>query len=283
MPGFHQKSTTNPQRSAAFTLIELLVVVTIIAALLAILLPSMRRAVATARIAACGANQRQLALAAIGYAVDNRRIVPVGYVSSGIRAGNYYAVHNTGKPPVCMFGLLYTSRLVSDPRLFYCPAIADADSPGCNYNFSRSNFGPNGSLTVSSDPDDPGNAIRITYAVRPSVAWGYQFLALGQALSDDEFIGTFPRMEALAGRTIFSCSYQRYAAGRMPHLDNGTNAASMDGSVAFKPGTTRGFSQDVTLTQLTAQIKAVNVNTPAANPLITQLFELFDQRPAITH
>ena len=55
----------------AFTLIELLVVVAIIVALLAILMPAMNKAIATAETAACASNLRQLGLAEIQYTSDH--------------------------------------------------------------------------------------------------------------------------------------------------------------------------------------------------------------------
>jgi prepilin-type N-terminal cleavage/methylation domain-containing protein/prepilin-type processing-associated H-X9-DG protein len=59
------------RRTRGFTLVELLVVVTIIALLLALLAPSLRKARETVKRATCAANQRQLAIAAHAYAVDN--------------------------------------------------------------------------------------------------------------------------------------------------------------------------------------------------------------------
>src|SRR5437879_5263792 len=59
----------NPRR--AFTLIELLVVVTIICVLLAILLPSIGRAVDNARAAQCSSQQWQLMVAWLQFPSDN--------------------------------------------------------------------------------------------------------------------------------------------------------------------------------------------------------------------
>lgn len=60
----------------AFTLIELLVVIAIIVALIAILLPSMGRAIEVSNRAVCGSNQRQLVLTALAYAADHKGIFP---------------------------------------------------------------------------------------------------------------------------------------------------------------------------------------------------------------
>ncbi len=54
-----------------FTLIELLVVISIIALLLAILMPALTKVKDMARALSCGSNHRQLGLACFTYAVDN--------------------------------------------------------------------------------------------------------------------------------------------------------------------------------------------------------------------
>jgi len=63
-------------KRAAFTLIELLVMVSIIALLIAILLPSLNTARETARRVTCASNMRQLNLAVQHYATDNFMALP---------------------------------------------------------------------------------------------------------------------------------------------------------------------------------------------------------------
>ena len=63
----------------AFTLIELLVVISIIALLIAILLPAIERGRGTARSLVCSTNLRSIGAATMSYAADYDRFVPRNY------------------------------------------------------------------------------------------------------------------------------------------------------------------------------------------------------------
>jgi prepilin-type N-terminal cleavage/methylation domain-containing protein/prepilin-type processing-associated H-X9-DG protein len=65
-----------PHKTSGFTLIELLVVISIIALLIAILLPSLAAARESARAIKCGANQRQIGVAIVAYVGDYTDYLP---------------------------------------------------------------------------------------------------------------------------------------------------------------------------------------------------------------
>ncbi|MEM6257976.1 MAG: prepilin-type N-terminal cleavage/methylation domain-containing protein [Planctomycetota bacterium] len=67
---------TRPKQGAGFTLIELLVVVSIIALLIAILLPALGAARESAQALQCKSNLRQLQIANTAYQVENKGFLP---------------------------------------------------------------------------------------------------------------------------------------------------------------------------------------------------------------
>ena len=82
----------------AFTLIELLVVISIIALLIAILLPALGAARETARLNQCLANQKQIVTASIAFATDEKkgRLIPARFNGSQF-ANHSIAASNLAK------------------------------------------------------------------------------------------------------------------------------------------------------------------------------------------
>jgi len=115
-----------PTYARGFTLVELVVVVGIIALLTAILLPAMSHARETARRTACLSNLRQVHLAFCFYAQSNQDRVPIGY-----RGGNRQwdsMISSSTAHRLVLYGLLYQSGYMKDPRIFYCPSEIDPQS-----------------------------------------------------------------------------------------------------------------------------------------------------------
>lgn len=85
-------------QARAFTLIELLVCISIIALLVAMLIPSLSSARATAKSLQCLSQIRQVGLASTVYAEDNHQIMlaNANYMSHALRAGDYLTM-----TPIC--------------------------------------------------------------------------------------------------------------------------------------------------------------------------------------
>ena len=118
-------------RHHAFTLIELLVVVAIIVALLAILLPSLNKAVRLGQIAVCASNTRQIGTAHLSYAGDHfAHLPPVGRWAN-FQAMMYikYEFAEGGSPKgFSSFGILEDRDYISiNSDVFFCPLQTDAN------------------------------------------------------------------------------------------------------------------------------------------------------------
>jgi prepilin-type processing-associated H-X9-DG protein/prepilin-type N-terminal cleavage/methylation domain-containing protein len=75
----------SPKRgSTGFTLVELLVVIGIIALLISILLPALRKARQQAEFVVCRSNLRQISVAMYSYSLNNRGQLPGSYWEGGI-------------------------------------------------------------------------------------------------------------------------------------------------------------------------------------------------------
>lgn len=119
-------AATSTRERDAFTLVELLVVIGIVAVLIALLMPALRKAREQARTALCASNQRQICMAVLSYAQDNRGVLPLIQDPMWLRHQPSQAVFQPA------YGLLdwqtgtlwpYVARdAATRRRLFACPS-----------------------------------------------------------------------------------------------------------------------------------------------------------------
>lgn len=111
---------------SGFTMIELLVVITIIAMMISLLLPALSRARGLAQRVQCATNLRSIGQAIQIYAANNENQYPCN--SSMARSGfglPFLAMTNgqqeNGQAAPAGLGLLYTTQMINNPTMFYCP------------------------------------------------------------------------------------------------------------------------------------------------------------------
>ncbi len=100
----------------AFTLIELLVVISIIALLVAILLPALNKAREQAKITVCASNQHQLIIGVITYSADNDGKLPPP--SSNVARPCLLA---RNKAATDDYQYRYLGKYLQDVSIFMCP------------------------------------------------------------------------------------------------------------------------------------------------------------------
>ena len=119
----HLPPVRRPGR-AAFTLVELLVVIGIIAVLISMLLPALRRARDEAQRVYCRSNLRQLTMACLMYANEHKGYLPgpYGIIDPPAGPGNYTnGVTSSDQRPTST-GWLYQAGVLKDPRVWLCQA-----------------------------------------------------------------------------------------------------------------------------------------------------------------
>ena len=110
-----RKLTGNSKtKNTGFTLIELLVVISIIALLLAILMPALNKVKEQARRVICSSNQGQIGLSLLMYAMDNKDVLPLHEWPQPYQLNNitYYTTD-------------YILDTGGDKKTFYCVSSKD--------------------------------------------------------------------------------------------------------------------------------------------------------------
>ena len=126
--------TRSSARQSAFTLIELLVVISIIALLISILLPALKKTREAGKSIACSSNERQLSIAYEMFSSDHDGQL----LETKFDPNNTWFNHQL--PPY--LGVPQTSLFNSTEHagsFFYCPASSEED-----YGFYATNYATNG-------------------------------------------------------------------------------------------------------------------------------------------
>lgn len=219
----------------AFTLIELLVVVSIIALLIAILLPALGAARDSAKRTQCAINMRQNSTACFAYATDNASQFPPWTVGNGNTADSQYGTKHvsywpdTGQP--INAGLLLAGDYIDNGEALFCPDPSQvAGTEIFRRNFWGAAITPLPAVAANGDPTFNNGPYsnyhpfpirdldRLEYAHFPGVTRWFQIWDLEDGGGDQ------PMFSEILSR-------QEY----LPHAGEGMNVSWYDGRVEWIP------------------------------------------------
>ena len=178
------------KKKSGFTLIELLVVISIIALLLAILMPALGKVKGKAKEVVCRAHLRSFGQAAMTYAHDNdSKFVDCHMEGKTVATGlGSYAVYVTGNGGVWLgAGNFFKHGLIEEPKIFYCPGNTNKSLKyGMDHPDSSDSGGGWPIGKIPEDLHEGQNWVQSTYHYR-SLWTGTRFRAINFAKDGSSF------------------------------------------------------------------------------------------------
>lgn len=208
----------------AFTLIEMLVVVSLIALLIALLMPSLRNAKKDATLTKCMSNANLIGQALSAYTVENESRLPyVGNLYSNQQMGyvHYWTEYYPNASRVHGFqnwGLLSKAGLMHHQSdLWFCPLQVDYNSGG---NSSHANAVPGPKNTVLAPGDE-------------SIGWAHARVGYLRRMFDERGPYHGISLRRVGGRAFFSDWFSTPSQVATRHGDSVTVWYG-DGGVAIR-------------------------------------------------
>jgi prepilin-type N-terminal cleavage/methylation domain-containing protein/prepilin-type processing-associated H-X9-DG protein len=184
-------TNSNPQANRkacpGFTLIELLVVIAIIAILAAMLLPALSSAKERAMRVKCASNLHQIGVGLTLYASENNDVLPQRSWPSGQNPWQTYEACRVTPGSGTLtrgpynLGLLFFTKSVPNPEVFYCPSGIKAGVKQTYKYYAYTGYWPS---TPPTDPSGtPEDNVRTCYNYYPQpketeLVSGYELPAL---------------------------------------------------------------------------------------------------------
>ena len=238
----HQPLAT---KRSAFTLIELLVVISVIALLMAVLLPSLQAARERARRTVCAANLQQIGRGIMAYSTEHDRLPVPGLQSPNGNANVLWlplshdfvyqstAANAIGEPKrrwnVMNLGYLHQTQTVESAEVFYCPTTPK----GQRYQDHAERYSWSFDSNIRSTSSQ---MMEISYSYTPQ-GRSREELAVGEYAYEASF-----KLSTLNNRAPLVLDRVTYSDNSLRNVHRGSggrvgglNILYGDGSVRFRP------------------------------------------------